>query len=342
MPRRVCGRRSRRFRRRRYAPGARGSARRPSSDRADGCFHKAMKSSPLLRAWLRRLGGEGVAFELRHHWRGWDDDGRLLFTTPRGRRGGRCGRRRAGAGRSELAAARLRWRLGRGARQGGIGIAPLRPANCGFVVHWSDVFRSRFEGQPLKRIELSFGGRTVRGEALITQTGLEGGGIYALSGALRDAIAASGEAILAIDLRPDLTQASWSGGSARRAGSNRSPRSCARPRSCRRRRSDCCERQTPRRRHHQRCGASPPASRRCGSASAASRRSRAPSRAPAASHSTRSTRISCCAAAPARSLPARCWTGRRRPGATCCKPVRHGRGRRQRGVDVAWPHVNEN
>ena len=64
----------------------------------------------------------------------------------------------------------------------GIGIAPLRPANCGFVVHWSDVFRSRFEGHPLKRIELSFGGRAVRGEALITQTGLEGGGIYALSG----------------------------------------------------------------------------------------------------------------------------------------------------------------
>jgi uncharacterized flavoprotein (TIGR03862 family) len=87
----------------------------------------------------------------------------------------------------------------------GIAVASLRPANCGFIVRWSDLFASRFEGQPLKSIVLCFGGRSVRGEALITRTSLEGGGIYALSAALRDAIAASGEAILQIDLRPDST-----------------------------------------------------------------------------------------------------------------------------------------
>jgi uncharacterized flavoprotein (TIGR03862 family) len=169
-------------------------------------FPQAMKASPLLRAWLRRLGAEGVAFELRHHWRGWDDDGRLLFTTPQGNVA-------TDADAVVLALGGASWpRLGSDGgwvgslTKKGIGIAPLRPANCGFVVHWSEVFRGRFEGHPLKRIELSFGGRAVRGEALITQTGLEGGGIYALSGALRDAIAASGEAILQIDLRPDLTQ----------------------------------------------------------------------------------------------------------------------------------------
>ena len=85
--------------------------------------------------------------------------------------------------------------------------APLRPANCGFVANWSDVFRERFEGQPLKRIGLSFGGQSVRGEALITRQGLEGGGIYALSAPLREAIAAAGEAVLHIALRPDLTVA---------------------------------------------------------------------------------------------------------------------------------------
>jgi len=74
-------------------------------------------------------------------------------------------------------------------------------------VRWSDVFRDRFEGQPLKRIALTFGGRSVRGEALITRGGLEGGGIYALSAPLRDAIATSGSALLQIDLRPDLTEA---------------------------------------------------------------------------------------------------------------------------------------
>ncbi len=81
------------------------------------------------------------------------------------------------------------------------------PSNCGFVTGWSEHF-ARFAGQPLKRLALSFGGfggHVVRGEAIVTATGLEGGGIYALSGPLRDAIAASGEATLTISLRPDMT-----------------------------------------------------------------------------------------------------------------------------------------
>ena len=89
----------------------------------------------------------------------------------------------------------------------GVGVAPLQPANCGFLVDWSDVFRSRFAGHPLKRLELSFGSHKVRGEAMVTETGLEGGGIYALSAPMREAIARSGEALLHIDLRPDVTRA---------------------------------------------------------------------------------------------------------------------------------------
>ncbi len=85
----------------------------------------------------------------------------------------------------------------------GIAVAPLRPANCGFLVDWSDIFRSRFEGEPLKRIALSFGDRTVRGEAVVTGKGLQGGGLYALSDVLREAIASDGHAVLHIDLRPD-------------------------------------------------------------------------------------------------------------------------------------------
>jgi predicted flavoprotein YhiN len=72
----------------------------------------------------------------------------------------------------------------------GIKVTPLAPSNCGFIAAWSDVFRGRFEGQPLKRVALSFGGRTVRGEAIITRNGLEGGGIYALSAPLREATTA--------------------------------------------------------------------------------------------------------------------------------------------------------
>jgi hypothetical protein len=91
--------------------------------------------------------------------------------------------------------------------QAGIAITPLRPANCGFRVDWSEPFRSRRAGTPLKRIAIVFAGQTVRGEGVITADGIEGGAIYALSGALRDVIAREGNAVFAVDLRPDLTQA---------------------------------------------------------------------------------------------------------------------------------------
>ncbi|WP_249779592.1 NAD(P)/FAD-dependent oxidoreductase [Bradyrhizobium sediminis] len=167
-------------------------------------FPEALKASPLLRAWLRRLDSMGVKFALRHRWTGWDEQGRLLFETPDGPRA-------AGAHATVLALGGASWpRLGStGAwveilRSKGITISPLRSANCGFVVAWSDVFRNRFEGHPLKGIELSFGEHSVRGEALITRAGIEGGAIYALSAVLREAIIKAGQARLHIALRPDL------------------------------------------------------------------------------------------------------------------------------------------
>jgi uncharacterized flavoprotein (TIGR03862 family) len=170
-------------------------------------FPTAMKASPLLRAWLRRLDAAGVVFKPRHHWRGWDDAGRLLFDAP-------DGRLTAHADAAVLALGGASWpKLGSDGgwvaplTGAGVSVAPLRPANCGFLVGWSEIFRGRFAGAPLKRIGLSFGDHMVRGEAVITETGLEGGGIYALSAPLREAILASGEAVLTIDLRPDLAAA---------------------------------------------------------------------------------------------------------------------------------------
>ena len=166
-------------------------------------FPKAMKASPLLRAWLRRLAAMGVTFKLRHRWRGWDESGRLVFDTP-------DGRTVVAADASVLALGGASWpKLGSdGAwvasmEKTGIVVAPLRPANCGFLVGWSAIFRDRFEGEPLKRIALSFGERTARGEAVITGQGLQGGGLYALSDVLREAIASHGHAVLLIDLLPD-------------------------------------------------------------------------------------------------------------------------------------------
>ena len=140
----------------------------------------------------------------RHRWTGWDKNGRLLFQTSREPRA-------IEAHATVLALGGASWpRLGsdgawvRTLAARGVAISPLRPANCGFNVAWSEAFRDRFEGQPLKGIALSLGSQTTRGEAVISRTGLEGGAIYALSADLREAIAAAGEAILHIALRPDL------------------------------------------------------------------------------------------------------------------------------------------
>jgi uncharacterized flavoprotein (TIGR03862 family) len=167
-------------------------------------FPQAFKASPLLRAWLRRLDSMGVRFAFRQRWHGWDADGRLLFQTPQGERA-------IEARTTVLALGGASWpRLGsdgswaKALAAKGVAISPLRPANSGFMVAWSDVFRNRFEGQPLKGAAWSFGALTIRGEAIVSRSGLEGGAIYALSADLREAIAGSGDAILHVALRPDL------------------------------------------------------------------------------------------------------------------------------------------
>ncbi len=161
-------------------------------------FPSAMKASPLLRAWLARLDTLGVRRVMRADWHGWNQDGALLF----------AGLPPLTARATLLALGGASWpRLGAdGSWTALLDVpqAPLRPANCGFTVAWSEVFRGRFAGTPLKRIALSLNTETVRGEAVITATGIEGGAVYALSAAIRDTIAADGPATIRVDLRPDL------------------------------------------------------------------------------------------------------------------------------------------
>ena len=161
-------------------------------------FPRAMKTSPLLRAWLARLAGLGVRLKTRHTWTGWDSDGALTFAE------GETTRPLA----TVLALGGASWpRLGSDGnwtgKLPGIELRPLLPSNCGFRIDWSAPFR-RFAGTPLKRIALSFRGRSVRGEAMVTAEGIEGGAVYALSAALRDAIAVEGPVMAMLDLRPDL------------------------------------------------------------------------------------------------------------------------------------------
>ena len=168
-------------------------------------FPASFKTSPLLRAWLKRLDGVGVTFRSRHHWTGWDLAGALLFEGPDG-----DVRHRADA--TVLALGGASWpHLGSDGgwtgllAEAGVGLTAFKPSNCGFTIAWSDIFRDRHEGQPIKNVALSFGAQRVRGDAVVTRAGLEGGAVYAISAPLRNAIAASGNALLQVSLRPDLT-----------------------------------------------------------------------------------------------------------------------------------------
>jgi len=168
-------------------------------------FPKAMKASPLLRAWLRRLDGLGVKLEAGRRWTGWNAQGALTFETGAG------GAVTIAADATLLALGGASWpRLGSDGgwvpllSEKGVAVSALRPANGGFAVDWSPTLRERFAGAPLKRIVIRFAGKQVAGEAMIDRDGIEGGAIYALSGPLRETIEAKGSATIVIDLRPDL------------------------------------------------------------------------------------------------------------------------------------------
>ena len=171
-------------------------------------FPTDLKAAPLLRAWLRRLRQAGVRFHMRHRWSGWDEQGALRFATSEGDLsvqadavvlalgGGSWPKLGSDGGWVPLLAGR------------GIHIAPLQPANCGFDVGWSEHFRTKFAGHPVKSVAIVMRNDTGAeswhpGEFVITETGVEGGVMYAVSASLREEILARGVATLRLDLAPD-------------------------------------------------------------------------------------------------------------------------------------------
>ena len=180
-------------------------------------FPRSMKASPLLRAWMARLGALGVQLLTRHRWLGFAPDGTARFATP-------GGETQIKASATILALGGASWpRLGSDgawpALLPGIATRPFAPSNMGFTIVWSDHLRARFAGTPLKRIALSFGGIKQRGEAVITDSGIEGGVVYALSAAIREALERHHKVMLHLDLRPDLTQDALAASLAGRRGS---------------------------------------------------------------------------------------------------------------------------
>jgi uncharacterized flavoprotein (TIGR03862 family) len=166
-------------------------------------FPKSMKASPLLRAWLTRLSSLGVQVELGAKWQGWDSLGQLVFSRSHG------STLVAKPDATVLALGGASWaRLGSDGAWASIladkdiAVETLTASNCGIMLPWSNHFLERFAGTPVKAVGLACGKATSRGDIVITKTGMEGGAIYALSPALRDALATN-TAHLTIDLRPD-------------------------------------------------------------------------------------------------------------------------------------------
>lgn len=173
-------------------------------------FPRSFRATPLVRAWLTRLTDLGVRIEKRQRWDGWSRDGASVLTRADGTTV------EVGGDVTVLALGGASWpRLGAdGGWVGpftdrGIAVAPLRAANVGVRVAWTEVFAQRFAGTPLKNVALTVRGGPARGrgDAMLTRTGLEGGPVYAVGAAIREALDTDGRCVVEIDLRPDLTVA---------------------------------------------------------------------------------------------------------------------------------------
>ncbi|MFT6106099.1 MAG: putative flavoprotein (TIGR03862 family) [Rickettsiales bacterium] len=168
-------------------------------------FPKAMKASPLLRAWLKRLEGLGVKYKTRHSWQGFDGKKLIFIDADK-----KIVKVRPDA--TLLALGGASWpHLGSNGgwvdilEKCGVKISELRPSNCGFIAKWSEHLVSKFAGTPLKSISISHKDFSHKGEIMITKQGIEGGAVYALSAVLRESIKSDGEAVLNLDLRPEMT-----------------------------------------------------------------------------------------------------------------------------------------
>ena len=176
-------------------------------------FPASLRATPLLRAWLDRLTHVGVRIETRHRWLGWGTtaDGRIeaqrsVFSRSDG------STVEITSDATVMALGGASWpRVGSDGgwvdafRGAGVEVSDLRPANCGIRIDWTDHFKERFEGAPLKNIAIGVNGRSVRGDATITRQGMEGGPVYLQSATIRDTIDRHGHCAVSVDLHPDLS-----------------------------------------------------------------------------------------------------------------------------------------
>jgi len=170
-------------------------------------FPNDRKAAPLLRGWVRRLKDSGVQMHVQHRWMGWDDAGALCFDTPDGPMPVKADAvvLALGGGSWPQLGSDGAWMPLLAAR--GIDLAPLAPSNCGFDIGWSPYLAEKYAGAPLKPVIAHWHdgagqAHTLQGECVLTETGIEGSLIYAISAELREVLARDGAVTLHLDLAP--------------------------------------------------------------------------------------------------------------------------------------------
>ena len=168
-------------------------------------FPKNATAHDILKIWVETLEGRGVVFHYRHRWQGFAKTGAPLFLTEDGLS------REFPAKAVLLALGGASWpQTGSDGSwasilvEKGVQLEPFRPANCGVEVAWSEHFRTRFSGKPLKNLLLRCGDRQATGDVVVTAHGLEGGPIYALSATIRDLLETNRPISIFLDLKRDL------------------------------------------------------------------------------------------------------------------------------------------
>lgn len=170
-------------------------------------FPESMRATPLLRAWLQQLATQNVDFRAEHRWVGWGSGTELRFATPEGPVVSH-------PAATILALGGASWPLVSSdgswteiVRGQGVAVQPMQASNCGLRVAWSTVMKERFSGAPIKNVAVAVAGRAVRGDVVVTDSGLEGGPVYAQARELRNQLAVSSNATVELDLQPDLSVA---------------------------------------------------------------------------------------------------------------------------------------
>lgn len=164
---------------------------------------KGTRPIDVLKAIEARLLNNKVSLHYRHEWRGWQEKA-LLFENE--------GKRvTLKPDLTVFATGGASWKVtgsdgswmdflsGKGVR-----LNPFFPSNCAYQIGWDKDFINNYAGSAIKNAVFRCGTLTRKGEAILTDFGIEGSGVYPLSGAVRKALSEQGSAALVIDLKPDL------------------------------------------------------------------------------------------------------------------------------------------